>query len=381
MMRTTPSLFDVNRFWKGFNEYKNYKVDNKQHDFFKLFRNEIPEAFEKVLKEKQFKNQDYISIKASTGTGRISDSFWIAFLDNRLTTKGKRVSTQVGIYIVLLFSESGDNFYLSIATGTENFNLTEIREQAKAGKQFFARQIQSNEKLLGFNTDEFYLGTSARPKKYAASALINKKFNLFTFDEEQLLNDLFILNELFYDYVYEHYLEENKGETEQENLIKKKTIRRKVINVEKYRLLRKEKEIANELTGKAAEEFVFHKEKDYLIREGRNELAQKVDWISNREDGHGYDIKSYFPDGSDKFIEVKGTKFKNNDYQFYLSERERVVAEEKGKEYVLTLVENVRNPRLIKIIKEVRDPIHKMCLKPLNYSGKLKPEGFQDNDE
>ncbi|AIC98294.1 MrcB family domain-containing protein [Bacillus subtilis] len=374
------TLFDVDRFWTGFNDYKKFKVDNKEHDFFQLFRNEIPASIGKALKERQFKNLDHISIKASTGTGRISDSFWIAFLDDRLTTKGNRVSTQVGIYIVILFSEDGQNFYLSIATGTEKFSLSKIREQAKQGREFFAKQIQSNDELLGFNTNEFYLGKSERPKKYAASALINKRYNLFTFDENQLLNDLVALNNLFYDYVYEFYL------TEVEALIgdsksTKKTLPRRVINVDKYKQLRLEREIENEITGKTAEEFVYNYEKEYLKTLGKSDLAQLVDWVSSREDGHGYDIKSYFPDGTEKFIEVKGTKFKNKYRTFYLSERERLVAEEKGNEYVLTLVENVGNPRLIKIIKEVRDPIHKMCLKPLNYSCKLKPEGCQDNDE
>lgn len=374
------TLFDVDRFWTGFNDYKKFKVDNKEHNFFQLFRNEIPASIGKALKERRFKNLDHISIKASTGTGRISDSFWIAFLDDRLTTKGNRVSTQVGIYIVILFSEDGQNFYLSIATGTEKFSLSKIREQAKQGREFFAKQIQSNDELLGFNTNEFYLGKSERPKKYAASALINKRYNLFTFDEAQLLKDLITLNDLFYDYVYEHYLEDNNSQTQLDSLEKKKMTIRRVINVEKYKQLRREKEIANELTGKAAEDFVFNKEKDVLIKEGRTDLAQKVDWISSREDGHGYDIRSYFPDGTDKFIEVKGTKFKNSNYQFYLSERERVIAKEKGNQYVLVLVENVGNPNLTRIIKEVRDPICSISFKPINYLCSLTIPEVNENE-
>ncbi|MCY8303416.1 DUF3578 domain-containing protein [Bacillus spizizenii] len=360
------TLFDVDRFWRGFNDYKKLKVDNREHDFFQLFRNEIPASIEKALKERQFKNLDHISIKASTGTGRISDSFWIAFLDDRLTTKGNRVSTQVGIYIVILFSEDGQNFYLSIATGTEKFSLSKIREQAKQGREFFAKQIQLNDELLGFNTNEFYLGKSERPKKYAASALINKKYNLFTFDENQMLNDLVALNNLFYDYVYEFYLTEVEALIGESKSTKKKLPRR-VINVDKYKQLRREKEIENEITGKIAEEFVYNYEKEYLRTSGKSDLAKMVDWVSSREDGHGYDIKSYFPDGTEKFIEVKGTKFKNKNCIFYLSERERLVAEEYRDKYVLVLVENVGDAERIQILKQMKNPLISIQLQPTNY--------------
>lgn len=97
-----------------------------------------------------------------------------------------------------------------------------------------------------------------------------------------------------------------------------------------------------------------------------------VDWVSSREDGHGYDIKSYFPDGTEKFIEVKGTKFKNKNCTFYLSERERLVAEEFGDKYVLVLVENVGDINKIEVGIELRNPLRKIQLKPLNYLGSVQ---------
>ena len=45
-----------------------------------------------------------------------------------------------------------------------------------------------------------------------------------------------------------------------------------------------------------------------LCRAGRNDLAQKVDWVSQRSDAFGYDIHSFTLDGSDKLIEVKTTR-------------------------------------------------------------------------
>lgn len=60
--------------------------------------------------------------------------------------------------------------------------------------------------------------------------------------------------------------------------------------------------------GKLGEEFVFNRERQFLAHKGRSDLAAKVVWASrDLGDGCGYDVQSFFPDGRERFIEVKTT--------------------------------------------------------------------------
>jgi hypothetical protein len=59
--------------------------------------------------------------------------------------------------------------------------------------------------------------------------------------------------------------------------------------------------------GDLGEMFVYDLEKNYLTKIGRSDLAEKVHHVANEGDGHGYDIKSFYENGSAKYIEVKAT--------------------------------------------------------------------------
>jgi hypothetical protein len=75
-------------------------------------------------------------------------------------------------------------------------------------------------------------------------------------------------------------------------------------------------------TGREGEELVFDIEKDYLVSIGKNDLADKVRHVSFEDgDGSGYDILSFFPDGREKYIEVKSTT-KSLNKPFYISSNE-----------------------------------------------------------
>ena len=64
-------------------------------------------------------------------------------------------------------------------------------------------------------------------------------------------------------------------------------------------------------------------------RQGRDDLARKVRWVSDEDgDGAGYDIASFAPDGRPRLIEVKTT----NGWErtpFHISRNELAVAEER----------------------------------------------------
>jgi hypothetical protein len=91
----------------------------------------------------------------------------------------------------------------------------------------------------------------------------------------------------------------------------------------------------NRELGKAGEEFVIAIEQSRLRDLGMHRQAADVTWISRDQgDGLGYDIRSFDDCGEQIFIEVKTTRGEINT-PFFVSERERAVAEKKGYKYRL----------------------------------------------
>lgn len=84
----------------------------------------------------------------------------------------------------------------------------------------------------------------------------------------------------------------------------------------------------NRALGGAGEEFIYEREQKLLISADRSDLAKKVKWVS-KEDGDdaGYDIRSYDPSGSERWIEVKTTRGGSRT-PFYLTSNENEVAKE-----------------------------------------------------
>ncbi|MFJ7982228.1 DUF3883 domain-containing protein [Lysinibacillus xylanilyticus] len=88
-------------------------------------------------------------------------------------------------------------------------------------------------------------------------------------------------------------------------------------------------------SGLISERLVVDFEKENLIRNGRADLALKVEHISQEHgDGDGYDILSFNLDESPKYIEVKGTKNKRNT-QFFITSAEVRASEKYGDSYYL----------------------------------------------
>ena len=68
------------------------------------------------------------------------------------------------------------------------------------------------------------------------------------------------------------------------------------------------REELNRKLGISGESWTVEFEKARLLKDGRPDLAEKIDWISDRlGDGAGYDILSYEPSDIARFIEVKTT--------------------------------------------------------------------------
>ena len=88
-----------------------------------------------------------------------------------------------------------------------------------------------------------------------------------------------------------------------------------------------ERDARNRKLGQLGEERVFNNERAILRSAGRSDLAKEVRWVSKEDgDGAGYDIASFEPEGTPRWIEVKTT----NGWErtpFHLTRNEIAVAD------------------------------------------------------
>lgn len=115
-----------------------------------------------------------------------------------------------------------------------------------------------------------------------------------------------------------------------------------------------ERDFRNRALGRAGEERIVLHERSSLTAAGRDDLAQRVRWVSDQDgDGTGYDIASFDADGRPRLIEVKTT----NGWErtpFHISRNELLVAEERRRDWCLVRLWNfAREPRAF----ELRPPL------------------------
>lgn len=103
----------------------------------------------------------------------------------------------------------------------------------------------------------------------------------------------------------------------------------------------------NRQLGEQGEDLVIGFEKWRLIQAGKENLAEKIEWLSkDLGDGLGYDILSKNENGTDRFIEVKTTKL-SKETPIYISRTEVRFASKVLKEFYLYRVYNFdTNPKL-----------------------------------
>lgn len=82
-----------------------------------------------------------------------------------------------------------------------------------------------------------------------------------------------------------------------------------------------EREQQNTQLGELGEKLVLSYERWLLQNLGKEKLADRIEWVSKENDGAGFDILSYNPDGTDKYIEVKTTKL-GKETPFFFSKGE-----------------------------------------------------------
>jgi hypothetical protein len=108
-----------------------------------------------------------------------------------------------------------------------------------------------------------------------------------------------------------------------------------------------ELEQANRVIGTTGESIALAYEKWRLIQAGKENLADKIEWVSQTQgDGLGFDILSRNINGTDRYIEVKSTKL-TKEAPFYFSALEHDFSRRNRSNFFLYRLFNLRaDPRL-----------------------------------
>lgn len=107
--------------------------------------------------------------------------------------------------------------------------------------------------------------------------------------------------------LYEQYIKKRKGDVQKYQDIDSLPISKNSYPFGKSK--RKKSSKTTQATGRNGEEIVVLLEKESLNQHKRQSLAEKVVNVAQTQgDGLGYDVLSFFPDGREKYIEVKSTR-------------------------------------------------------------------------
>lgn len=354
----------------GWKSYKSGKTTDRLHSIHKLILDELPDSLEGWTQ-----NPHNYKFQGSDGQGFILSAPWIAVFNRNITE-----SATQGYYLVYLLSEDLQRLVLEVG-----FGATQFEKRFGKGKRFYEAvdgavinmRLNSNHlladclttSLARTNIEEVRLDSSGdfRLKAYEHCAIYSLTYQLASLpSDEDLKRDYLeylslydrMANSLLLAEVDDYVLEtaESPKPTELIEIIdfnirpRKKSI--KIADASRgggYRRSKKSDKI-----GRLGEEFIFEYEKNQLIASGFPELATKV--VFHREDAlhrtPGWDITSYFVDGSPKYIEVKSSEGDViNDITLTRNEWDKALDPALGNNYFIYLVTSITNKPKIEILR------------------------------
>lgn len=99
--------------------------------------------------------------------------------------------------------------------------------------------------------------------------------------------------------------------------------------------------------GQSGEELIISYERWKLLKHGRADLANEVEWVSRTKgDGMGYDIRSFNIEYEERFIEVKTTNF-DRETPFLITDNELDFSKQNAEQYKLyRLFDFGKKPRM-----------------------------------
>lgn len=338
---------------------KNYLVEKKNEFKENALGNELRSIIPVLTENILFLNKEW-RVWGSVGQGKWSDIPWLC-----ISLKEVTVKAQEGIYVVALFRTDMSGFYLTINQGWTWFRDSFGKKEGLNKIRLVAGRLR----LLIPNANKYTATIALKGKKnsdlatgYEAGNIIAKYYDASSLpSESEFINDLTTFVKTYNNLIdivgtnYEQVLsfdeleeidqpvEDGICDGETQSTKERKGGRRRVSSKENH-LRKKALMEENKEVGTNAERFVFESEKKHLAINGRPDLADRVRWISNPEDGIDgeCDIQSFYIDGKEKFIEVKGTRQEvSNKFKFYISRNEVEYAIDKSEQYELVLVDNV----------------------------------------
>lgn len=380
------------------------KVISKENEVFKTLTHHIPNELRKLI------DGNY-KVKGSMGQSYKSDCPWIAIFNPDITS-----TIQRGVYIAILFRKDMNGFYLTLNQGIKNFqDLYHSKKYEYAIKvaNYFKDVIDNS----SFSKGSIYLGdvkSGDRSYGYEKTTIISKYYPSGNYDDNLFLADLLEIvaiyseiSKLFetnnYNDLIKMILSEGQsvvmdGDSAIEQIqqyidpeseipfgFRKKIIEQKpyIDKNDKYKLITSprlgkidyvKKTIRDMKIGLHGEALVVEYEKERLILLGREDLADKVKWISKESDGFGYDIESYdINENGKEFsikIEVKTTSSRI-DTDFYISKNEIEASKKYKSKYCVYRIYDAKSqyPKFYRVFGEMTENFY---LDPVTYMARYK---------
>jgi hypothetical protein len=241
--------------------------------------------------------------------------------------KGKILSVYFPNNFLNIFSAKHLNYFINIL-GLDNDSKSELDKQSLLLKYKNSDKVMKEWSVYEFS--KFLYKSFGNPNDEIKEENISKELKDFK------LNDFPPIESLKFDFVdlQTNEFPESKG--------KKKN---KGTKIDYSNRSKKFKRI-----GDRGEQIVLRAERQFLKKNGKKNLADLVDQISERDDSVGYDIKSYELDGTEKLIEVKSTLRKIVKSNIFLSANELQVAENEENYYFYIIYEvGTKRPKIWKV--------------------------------
>lgn len=383
------------------------KVSNASH-LYDVLIHDIPASIKSIIPIRRD-----LAVKGSMGQGNKTEYPWVSILNRNITS-----STKFGLYIVYLFKKDMSGFYLALSQGITYFADTFGRKKYEAARKvvkYFQERTDDNyfsKELINLvGTRKGTLGYG-----YEQATILSKYYESNKFNEDELKEDYKKMLDV-YDEIYRNMDTDSYNEiidriitytkTQREHLVlaedaiedirealtpidgqpydfskqlrqvqpyvDKSTKYREITNplIKKTDYIKKAKSDAE--IGYLGELLVLEHEKQRLSNSAiLSEYADKIEHVSVKSDGYGYDIVSYDLFGLEVrkiFIEVKTTKNKV-DVEFPVSKGEVDKSKELKKQYYVYRVYDVlKEPKFYRVSGSIEDHFN---LDPITYLAKYK---------
>ena len=363
----STSITEVARSWEP---YRSGKTTNKEHPMHKLVVDEIPEVLESWTS-----NSSKYKFAGSDGQGNILRTPWFATLNLEVTDSATK-----GYYLVYLISADLKTLVLAIGFGAYQFE-----KQYGRGKKFFDAvgtavvnmKINSSH-LVSKSLMETKARTNIAPvlldesgdyhlRAYEKCSIYSLSYDINNLPSEAELKRDYLEYVNLYDNMSESLLLADVDSYVYESIDEQAVKSEVQLAVFEPRIFKKRRSDSSgnsnsgsrryskksDKVGKLGEEIVVEFEKKKLIKENRQDLADRVNW--HRDDAGnrtpGWDITSFDKDGQELYIEVKASEGqKISDVELTINEWIQAERNLDNNKYKVYLVSDVFANPIIEII-------------------------------